>query len=69
MGLVKVGLVLSHPSEARMGHPFLVVGEGHKKRPQVPVRLRSFDTSGDLRSGQAFDSAEKRFAQDDMALG
>ena len=69
MGLVKVGFVLSRPSEARMGHPFLVVGEGREKQPQVPVRLRSFATAGDLRSGQAFDSAEKRFAQDDMALG
>lgn len=23
-----VGIVLSHPSEARMGHPFFVIGEG-----------------------------------------
>jgi len=33
-----------------------VLGEGLKRQPQVPIRLRS---------GQAFDSAEVRFAQDD----
>ena len=33
--------------------------KNNEKQPQVPIRLRS---------GQAFDSAEKRFAQDDRLL-
>jgi hypothetical protein len=45
-------------------HSF-VVGEGYEKQKQVPIRLRSSATADDVRSGQAFGSAEKRFAQDD----
>jgi putative endonuclease len=38
------------------------------QRRQVLIRLRSSAVADDLRSGQAFGSAETRFAQDDTAL-
>jgi hypothetical protein len=40
----------------------LVVGEGREKQKQVPVRLRSSAAADDRSSGQAFGSAESRFA-------
>ena len=41
------GSVLSHPSEAGMGHPIFVVDEGGEEQPQIP-RLPSprFGRSG-----------------------
>jgi len=40
----------------------LVVGEGRENQNQVRVRLRSSTAADDLRPGQAFGSAESRFA-------
>ncbi len=35
------GFVLSHPSEARMGHPFFVVDQDRKKKQMQILRLAS----------------------------
>jgi len=47
------GFVLPHPSVARMGHPFLVVGEGRERQLQVPLStaITRSDGRSSLRAG------------------